>query len=61
MFNNHILLVSTMLDTAISRKYSNIWKLNTFSLISMRDKRYHKEFAKYPKVSDSEKRTHKAL
>ena len=55
MLKNHIWLVSTILDSAISRKYSNIWKLNTFS---MSEKRYHKENAKY-KLSDSEKRTHK--
>ena len=58
MLKNHIWLVSTILDTAISRKYSNIWKLNTFS---MSEKRYHKEYANYPKLSDSEKRTHKTL
>ena len=57
MLKNHVWLVSTILDTAISRKYSNIWKLNTFS---MSEKRYHKEYAKY-KLSDSEKRTHKTL
>ena len=56
MLKNHVWLVSTILDTAISRKYSNIWKLNTFS---MSEKRYHKEYANYPKLSDSEKRTHK--
>ena len=57
MLNNHIWLVSTILQSAILREYSNIWKLNTFS---MSEKRYHKENAKY-KLSDSEKRTHKTL
>ena len=57
MLNNHIWLVSTILHSAILREYSNILKLNTFS---MSEKRYHKENAKY-KLSDSEKRTHKAL